>query len=779
MGLYFFTKGFLLTRLVLDEKSECGSPPLPISTKGLGSHENGCWHPKTFSKAVVIIIDALRYDFTVPFEGRPLHFHNALSILHETAVQTPEKAFLLPFIADPPTATLQRLKGLTTGTLPTFVDVGSNFAGTAIQEDNLIAQLRHAGKTLVHLGDDTWHSLFPGYFEPNLTHAYDSFNVWDLHTVDNGVTQHLLPLLAAGEREKWDVVFGHYLGVDHAGHRYGPDHPAMRAKLKEMDKTIRDMIALLDDETLLVVMGDHGMDVKGDHGGESDDEVEAALWMYSKKAVFGRGHNGMAHPPATAKERAIGQIDLVPTLSLLLGMPIPYNNLGAPISEAFVGPKKPDWQNLATVNALTAAQINGYQHAYSDVRGLDDAVFSLPQQAWDSGQSLWQSAQQSGKFDRYEDTSNLFSQYQKETLKICRYLWARFDVPSMMQGITILMCNLAILGFFARSLGMAGPASAATYLGHMSIAGAIGVVVANFTEFAMSGRISVNAGLGGVGFGSLAGFVIALCRSPFPRLIPRPSSLWGWMAFVFTISQSLGFASNSYTIWEDEILLLFLITFAVVAFISSIRLESPLERDLGITQSIAFGFLTILASFSRLCREEQMPYCRSTYYASTTSSTSAPWQLLIPLISATLLPLAIKHYYQQTRSYEGTATVWIGFVLRLCLLGAAIFWILDAADDNDWLWATNKSILKITKVVLSRLILGVSLVVGTTFFVKSRPCISIKVGQSSDEDVGIAKNPTRVRIYGSSNAHGTRYYLLIASLLVALILLQKPMGMSS
>jgi phosphatidylinositol glycan class O len=206
-----------------------------------GDAQKGCWHPKTFDKAIVIIVDALRYDFTVPLDAQsdstdlaPRHFHNAFPILYETAQKQPNNAFLLPFIADPPTTTLQRLKGLTTGTLPTFIDAGSNFAGTAIDEDNLVAQLKNASKRIVHLGDDTWHALFPGYFEPELTHAYDSFNVWDLHTVDNGVTEHLFPLLKAENASKWDVIFGHYLGVDHAGHRYGPDHPAMTAKLRGM-----------------------------------------------------------------------------------------------------------------------------------------------------------------------------------------------------------------------------------------------------------------------------------------------------------------------------------------------------------------------------------------------------------------------------------------------------------------------------------------------------------------------------------------------------------------
>ncbi|TKA64131.1 hypothetical protein B0A49_04869, partial [Cryomyces minteri] len=125
LGIYLFSSGFLLTRLVLDHKSECAVPPVTSAAGAQPlSPTEGCWHPRTFDKAVIIIIDALRYDFTVPFIPRPgnekpHHFHDALSVFYETAVQQPNNAFLLPFIADPPTTTLQRLKGLTTGTLPT------------------------------------------------------------------------------------------------------------------------------------------------------------------------------------------------------------------------------------------------------------------------------------------------------------------------------------------------------------------------------------------------------------------------------------------------------------------------------------------------------------------------------------------------------------------------------------------------------------------------------------------------------------------------------------
>ena len=39
--------------------------------------------------------------------------------------------------------------------------------------------------------------------------------------------------------DDWDVLIGHFLGVDHCGHRYGPDHPAMADKLTQMNSVIR------------------------------------------------------------------------------------------------------------------------------------------------------------------------------------------------------------------------------------------------------------------------------------------------------------------------------------------------------------------------------------------------------------------------------------------------------------------------------------------------------------------------------------------------------------
>lgn len=48
----------------------------------------------------------------------------------------------------------------------------------------------------------------------------------------------------------------------------------------------RSVIDRLQNDTLLVVMGDHGMTDTGDHGGESQKETDAAVFLYSPSPLF-------------------------------------------------------------------------------------------------------------------------------------------------------------------------------------------------------------------------------------------------------------------------------------------------------------------------------------------------------------------------------------------------------------------------------------------------------------------------------------------------------------
>lgn len=235
MGLFIFTKGFLLTRTVILQNSSCAVDFATRDDHILAF--NGCWMHARFKRAVIIIVDALKYDFLAydsSYTGDDVPYKNKFRTVRSLVNRQPYNARLYKFIADPPTTTLQRLKGLTTGSLPTFVDAGSNFASSEIVEDNIIDQLVRLNKKITFMGDDTWERLFPGRFKKS--YSFPSFNVKDLNTVDDGILK-LLP--SELQEMDWDVIIAHFLGVDHCGHRFGPNHPAMAEKLTQMDQMIR------------------------------------------------------------------------------------------------------------------------------------------------------------------------------------------------------------------------------------------------------------------------------------------------------------------------------------------------------------------------------------------------------------------------------------------------------------------------------------------------------------------------------------------------------------
>lgn len=118
-GIYLFTRGFLLKRLVINEYSDCTEIPHLLSGQQQPGNIEGCWLKRRHAKAVILIIDALRYDFALynasVDERDALPYHNKLKVIRDVLEKKPAHGALFRFVADPPTTTMQRLKGLTTG----------------------------------------------------------------------------------------------------------------------------------------------------------------------------------------------------------------------------------------------------------------------------------------------------------------------------------------------------------------------------------------------------------------------------------------------------------------------------------------------------------------------------------------------------------------------------------------------------------------------------------------------------------------------------------------
>ena len=114
---------------------------------------------------------------------------------------------------------------------------------------------------MVILGDDTWLSLFDSKMIKE-HYTYPSFNIKDLDSNDINVDKSLRRIFKSS-KTSWNLIIAHYLGLDHCGHTFGPKNPVLKRKLNDINKTISLVVDSIDSETLLIVIGDHGMTETG------------------------------------------------------------------------------------------------------------------------------------------------------------------------------------------------------------------------------------------------------------------------------------------------------------------------------------------------------------------------------------------------------------------------------------------------------------------------------------------------------------------------------------
>lgn len=128
---------------------------------------------RSYDRCVIMLLDALRFDMVL---------HGSMPSVRSIAAK--EHTRLYRALARTPTVTMPRIKALTTGRLPKFIDVFHNFGSASVSEDNIIARLSQEeteapasnlqssdvstqGKSIVRrrrlvmYGDDTWLKLFP------------------------------------------------------------------------------------------------------------------------------------------------------------------------------------------------------------------------------------------------------------------------------------------------------------------------------------------------------------------------------------------------------------------------------------------------------------------------------------------------------------------------------------------------------------------------------------------------------------------------------------------
>jgi phosphatidylinositol glycan class O len=86
-------------------------------------------------------------------------------------------------------------------------------------------------------------------------------------------------------------------------------------------------------------------------------------------------------------------------------------------------------------------------------------------------------------------------------------------------------------------------------------------------------------------------------------------------------------------------------------------------------------------------------------------------------------------------------------------------------------------LLKNIRVPIAQTVLAISVGAGSTAFGYAPPCVSISTTATPTPNAQIVNSSgATVTILGFANTHGSRYFLLVANILLLALLVQKPMG---
>jgi hypothetical protein len=137
------------------------------------------------------------------------------------------------------------------------------------------------------------------------------------------IAEDALPTLADSETR---MVFVHIPDPDLAGHAHGWNSPEYRDAVLRADGAVGELLDALTEETLLMVVSDHGGGGSfgsHQHGSASDEDVLIPMLLWGPRVVAG------------ADAGAASILDAAPTLLWALGLAPPSGYQGRALTEVF------------------------------------------------------------------------------------------------------------------------------------------------------------------------------------------------------------------------------------------------------------------------------------------------------------------------------------------------------------------------------------------------------------------------------------------------------------
>jgi hypothetical protein len=247
-----------------------------------------------------------------------------------------------------PSLSLPARAVLMTGAWQEIHGQSTNYGARRLSLDHVPRLARARGlATAMAAGEDTL-----SLFEPDIVHPFvypkepetASFEHYEATRQRQIASSRAL---LAGKQPDF-AVLELYI-TDEAGHGWGSGSAEYARAAALADEAAREVLSPVDlSRDTVVVTADHGHVVSGGHGGPEPDVMHVPL------VLAGRG----VRPGVTG---TCAQVDVAPTLSVLLGLPLPAGSQGRPLLEALEIPS--DGRLRALRNAVAQREAFVWRYA--------------------------------------------------------------------------------------------------------------------------------------------------------------------------------------------------------------------------------------------------------------------------------------------------------------------------------------------------------------------------------------------------------------------------------
>ncbi|KAL4486075.1 hypothetical protein ABPG72_004009 [Tetrahymena utriculariae] len=381
LGSFIYLYGFLSTSTISANHSPKGNPyvkEMQFKNKLQREIYEKQWFPTQTSQLIFLIIDSLPHYYVINEQeqqkkaekmkngqnknsktqslSRDVPFPQFVDRL----INEPENSVLLKAYSHPPTYTTLRIKAMLQGILPSYDQLTSNLGSKQLKADNIFYQAKQNNpfqgqkrQKILCFGSLFINQLYPNTFDRGSFVGETSF--YEREKYDIQQFQKIVP--EQMQNDDWSAMLIHFDGVDAASHISSSLDEAFKKTITNVNGLVKDLIQNIKDSEVntdqtLIAVSDHGInyDVLGHHGGYTALECNSFMFGYSKHKFISKEKKdiGQDMDRRFHAEPEVFQINTTPTYCMLLGIPIPANNLGMIQPDFFLD--KPDVDDFVIAN---------------------------------------------------------------------------------------------------------------------------------------------------------------------------------------------------------------------------------------------------------------------------------------------------------------------------------------------------------------------------------------------------------------------------------------------